>query len=109
MSKLLVITNSDLANGFRLAGVETVIAEDADQAEEMLLGYLDDDEVGIIAINDTYVSELKERVRHRIEQIYKPVVITIPTKTATRPEEQRSYQLSEMIRRSVGIRITFGE
>ena len=42
MSRLLVVTRPDLATGFELAGVETFVVQDAEEAEELIGGWLDD-------------------------------------------------------------------
>ncbi len=107
MAKLAVITDPSLASGFRLAGVEVHTVSSADEARRVLLGLMGEGEMGIIAINSDFLSALDEGTRRRLDESYKPVVVALPTGAAVAPEERRSRHIAELIRRAIGIRITF--
>lgn len=109
MAKLTVITNPILASGFRLAGVEVVPAENRDKANSELVRLLDEGEAGIIAIDAPYFSALDYSTARRIEQMVKPVVVSLPMGADVLPEQRRSHQIAELIRRAIGIRMTFHE
>lgn len=109
MAKLTVITNPMLAPGFRLAGVEVVAAASQETAGRELVRLLDEGEAGIIAIDAPYFSGLDYGTARRIEEIVKPVVISLPVGADVLPEQQRSRQIAELIRRAIGIRMTFRE
>jgi vacuolar-type H+-ATPase subunit F/Vma7 len=109
VAKLTIITNPSLAPGFRLAGVEVVVAQDGVQAREALVRLINEGEAGIIAMDAPYFSALDSATAQRIEELVKPVVVSLPVGTATAPEQRRSRQIAELIRRAIGIRMTFRE
>ncbi len=52
MYKLVVLTDSDTGDGFRLAGVDVVTVDSPDEARRRLNELIDDDSSGIIAVNE---------------------------------------------------------
>ncbi len=109
MAKLTVITNPTLAPGFRLAGVEVVQASSHERAQSELVRLLDEGEAGIIAIDTGFLSALDYATTRRIEEMVKPVVVSLPVGADVLPEQRRSHQIAELIRRAIGIRMTFRE
>lgn len=109
MAKLTVITTPSLAPGFRLAGVEVIAAENRVTAHGALVRLIDEGEAGIIAIDAPFLRELDYATARRIEEMVKPVVVALPTGTDVLPEQRRSRQIAELIRRAIGIRMTFRE
>lgn len=109
MAKLMVITNPALAPGFRLAGVEVIAAENQERAHNALVRLMDEGEAGIIAMDAPYFSGLDYATARRIEETIKPVVVSLPIGAEVLPEQRRSRQIAELIRRAIGIRITFRE
>ncbi len=109
MAKLTVITQSSLAPGFRLAGVEVIAADNRESARNALVRLIDEGEAGIIAIDAPFLSDLDYSTARRIEEMVKPVVVSLPIGTETLPEQRRSRQIAELIRRAIGIRMTFRE
>lgn len=109
MAKMAVITDPALASGFRLAGVEVHAVGSAEEARRLLLTLMDEAESGVIAINADYLSALDDMTRRRLEESYRPVVVALPTGVALAPMERRSSRIAELIRRAIGIRITFRE
>ena len=109
MAKLTVITNPSLAPGFRLAGVQVITADNSERASTVLGQLIDEGDAGIIAIDAPFLSELDYATRRRIEAMIKPVVVSLPTGTTVLPEQRRSRQIAELIRRAIGVRMTFRE
>jgi vacuolar-type H+-ATPase subunit F/Vma7 len=109
VAKLTIITNPALAPGFRLAGVDVVVAEDGTRAREALVRLIHEGEAGIIAMDAPYFSALDSATAQRIQELVKPVVVSLPVGTETQPEQRRSHQIAELIRRAIGIRMTFRE
>ncbi len=107
MARLTVITNPRLAPGFRLAGVEVIAAESRESANTALVRLLNEGDAGIIAIDAPFLSALDYATARRIEEIVKPVVVSLPVGADVLPEQRRSRQIAELIRRAIGIRITF--
>ncbi|HXH14013.1 MAG TPA: V-type ATP synthase subunit F [Alphaproteobacteria bacterium] len=107
MAKLVVITDPTMAPGFRLAGVEVHAANTVDEARRLLMALIEEGEAGVIAMNASYLEALDDIMRRRIEASYKPVVVALPSGEAVTPEARRSRQIAELIRRAIGVRITF--
>jgi vacuolar-type H+-ATPase subunit F/Vma7 len=109
MAKLTVIIDPSLAPGFRLAGVETFAVRGPAEAQRVLLRLLAEGEAGVIAVDSAYLARLDDPVRRRIETSYPPVVIAIPSGVTAGTEARRSRFIAELIRRAIGIRMTFHE
>jgi V/A-type H+-transporting ATPase subunit F len=104
--KLIVLTDPDNADGFRLAGVDVEVAENPEVARKKLAGLVDDDGSGIIAVNEALMATLDDRLRRKIDTIYRPIVIPLPIwETLEVGEDHRAY-LARLIRRAIGFDIT---
>ena len=109
MGKLVVVTNPELAAGFRLAGVDVFSARTREEAQEVLRSLLARSEDDVVAVDSEYLVEPPEDIRRRVEEGYHPLVIGIPKPRVVRPEDRRSHYIREMIRRAIGFQIAFGE
>lgn len=109
MAKLTVITRSSLSAGFRLAGVEVIEADDAESAHGALARLLDEGKAGMIAMDAPYFSALDYETTRRIERMVKPVIVSMPAGPGLFPQQRRSRQIAELIRRAIGIRMAFRE
>ncbi|MDH4140026.1 MAG: V-type ATP synthase subunit F [Coriobacteriia bacterium] len=106
MYKLVVLTDSDTADGFRLAGVDVLVADSQELARKQLNELIDDESSGIIAVNERMMAAIDERTQQKIDSIYRPIVISLPIKEQlTVGEDHRAY-LSRLIRRAIGFDIT---
>ena len=108
MGRLIVITTSDMALGFQLAGVETIAVDQPARAQALLREFLDNEEANLIAIRQDLLRDADSRLQRRVENSYRPVVMAIPGGTPAMPEESRRHYLTELIRRAIGFQITFG-
>ena len=106
MYKLVVLTDSDTADGFRLAGVDVVVAESEDVARKRLNSLLDDESSGIIAVNERIMAAIDERTQRKIDSIYRPIVISLPIKEKLEMGEDHRAYLARLIRRAIGFDIT---
>lgn len=104
MRKLIVLTDPESADGFRLAGVEVmeVVEEDRVKIKKQLVALINDDDVGIVAINEDFMGAVDERTRAKIDKLYRPIVVSIPSKKKLEVGEARSAYLAKMIRRAIG-------
>ena len=81
MYKLVVLTDPDTADGFRLAGVDVRGRRLArGGARAALTSLLDDDSSGIIAVNEKMMAAIDERMQKKIDSIYRPIVVSLPIK-----------------------------
>jgi V/A-type H+/Na+-transporting ATPase subunit F len=103
---LIVLTDPDNAGGFRLAGVDVVVAESITDARAKLASMLDDDETGIIAINERLTEAIDERMAKKIESIYRPIVVSLPIREKLEVASDHQAYLARLIRRAIGFDIT---
>jgi len=107
MSRLLVVTRPDLVPGFQLAGVEAFGAEDAETAQELISNWLETNEVNLLAIDDGLVAVMDPAFIKRLESSEHLPHLLIPGGKPLGPEASRRYRVAEMIRRAIGLHITF--
>jgi V/A-type H+-transporting ATPase subunit F len=104
--KVVVLTDIDTADGFRLAGVDVEVIESPEQGRRTLTSLLDDDETGIIAISERLMSSVDERIQKKIDSIYRPIVVSLPIREKLELGEDHRAYLSRLIRRAIGFDIT---
>jgi V/A-type H+-transporting ATPase subunit F len=104
--RLVVLTDADSADGFRLAGVDVEVISSAEQATTRLNRLLDDDDTGIIAVNGVYLAGIEERTQRKIDSIYRPLVVALPLKEQLELGEDHRAHLARLIRRAIGFDIT---
>ncbi len=102
MYKFVVLTDSDTAAGFRMAGVETREAANVEEARRILPELLQDEDAGIIAVSEEFMQGLDERLTIRIDQLSRPIVIPIPGRA--RGGGGMAY-IERLLRRAIGYNI----
>ena len=106
--RLVIITDTLRAYGFRLAGVETIAVEAAQSAEEQLSKLMCRGDVGIVGMNENYMADLDPAIRRKLDQANAPLLIAIPPGTLETARELQAKRVAESIRRIIGWRINFG-
>ena len=106
MYKVIVLTDADTADGFRLAGVDVEVVDTPEATRARLVSLLDDDGTGIIAVNEQLMSAVDERIRKKIDSIYRPIVVSLPIREKLEIGEDHRAYLSRLIRRAIGFDIT---
>ena len=106
MYKLVVLTDSDTGDGFRLAGADVVTADSPDEARKRLNELIDDDSSGIVAVNEAFMADIDERTQQKINSTYRPIVISLPIREKLHTDEDHRAYLSRLIRRAIGFDIT---
>lgn len=107
MAHLAVLSNPQLADGFRLAGIPTMVAEPGDPARAVLRSLLRDEELGLLLITDDLWRSLDERTRRSLEFVPRPLTLAIPAGEITEGGARREL-LGEMLERAIGYRIELG-
>lgn len=107
MRKMVVLTDPESADGFRLAGVDVLEVPEGDRAKikKALVNLINDDDIGVVAINEEFMSGVDEGTRAKIDRLYRPIVVAIPAKTRLDVGEARASYLAKMIRRAIGFDI----
>ncbi len=106
MYKVIVITDAETADGFRLAGCDVQEVDGPEMARRTLASLVDDDESGIIAVNERLMSAVDERLQRKIDSIYRPIVVSMPVREKLQVGEDHRAYLSRLIRRAIGFDIT---
>ena len=102
MYKFVVVTDSDRASGFRLAGAEVIEATSALEARNLIPPLLYKDDIGIVAVNEEYMLLLDEKVMDRIEKMHRPLIIPLPSKS--KEIDRRTY-IERLLRKAIGYNI----
>lgn len=76
--KIAVIGDAALATGFRLGGISSVFVVDKGEAfEKKLNEILNDQDYGIVIVNELYLAGIDWKLRKRVDTIAHPVVISV--------------------------------
>lgn len=104
MARLVVVSNASLADGFRLAGPETIIARPGPDAAAALRAVTLEGDVGLVLVTVDLWESVDERLRGLLERLPRPVVLPIPAGGAAGVAERRQL-IGEMLQRAIGFRI----
>lgn len=107
MGRLLVITQPALAPGFQLAGVETFAVNDSASAQRLIAGWLDQGEVGLLAIDEDLFDGFNASFRRRLEANDRLPAVALPNGLPVSDEASRRSHIADLIRRAIGFHITF--
>ncbi len=105
MARLCVVAKPDLVDGFRLAGAEVHPAPTPELATEVLRALLRRPDVGLIALDADYYSDLEDRLRRQVERSALPVVVALPVGRAPEAGAARSAYVAELIQRAIGLKM----
>lgn len=106
---VIVVIPAELETGFRLAGVETVIAESAQDAGNALDRLLDESMRGVIAVYEPFLAQVSPEKLGAYEALVAPVVVPLPAGLEEHDEGSHQARISAMLSRAIGYHITFGE
>jgi V/A-type H+/Na+-transporting ATPase subunit F len=109
LRRVVIFTDIESADGFRLAGVETVEGNDeAAENKKTLLKLINDDDIGVIGITENILNSIDDATRAKVDRMNRPIVVTLPTTTQLEVTEARHAYLAKMIRRAIGFDIKIG-
>lgn len=106
MYKVIVLTDPDNADGFRLGGVDVREATSEEDAHRLLASVVDEEVAGVVAVNEAWLANLDDRLRHKIDSVYRPIVVGIPVHATLKVSEDRGAPLARLIRRAIGFDLT---
>lgn len=105
MARIAVITDSDTALGFRLAGVDAFDVSSGRDAEVLIERFLRNREYEIVAYSEEYQPHLSELLKRRVEESTLPVFISVPSVTSSREgregEREEEY-IARVLQRALG-------
>lgn len=102
MFKIVVITDPDTGDGYRLAGAQVIEAGNPEEAGRVIIPVLNADDIGIIAIREDFMAGLDETLLKKIRVCYHPIIIPIPS-----PQIGRSTKgyVERLLKRAIGYNI----
>lgn len=106
MYKFVALTETQVADGFRLGGAEAVPVGTVEEARRELTQLLEREDVGIIAFDERFDRAIDERLQRKIDSIYRPVVVMLPLREELDIEDFMKDRLRTMIRKAVGFDVT---
>lgn len=107
MNKMIVLTKSDQAEGFRLAGVDAIGVDDVLAVERLIQSWLANKDELLLALDDGLFTQLSESLIKRMYASNELLLVTIPDQAVSGGERARKQQIYEMIRHATGVRIRF--
>jgi len=105
MEKILAVGDRETILGFAIAGVEGIAAKE--DAEELVLGILSEKDekrkVGLLIIQEDVLRKFSAKSKRLIDNISKPVVVSIPSKFGTSLEDGEDF--AKMVKKAIGIEL----
>ncbi len=95
-----LISKGDWSSGFRLAGVNVLEVKSAQEAKDLLQGFIDRNEPSLVAIEEDLFPTNDKKLQKHLEEKPFPVVLPLP-KIDISKEDQEKY-VSELVRSCIG-------
>jgi len=107
MKKLVVVTTTDQMYGFRLAGINAIGVDEADDVRQLISSWLNNKEELLLAVDDSLFSKLSKEIIDRIYESENMLLVTIPDGPVSGAETSKRHRIFEMIRHATGTQIKF--
>lgn len=101
---MVVVTNASLADGFRLAGADVVVATSGAGAAATLRAVVGLASAGVVLVTDDLWEGIPQRLRGTLENLAQPIVLEVPAGAGFDVGSGR-VQIVEMLGRAIGYRI----
>jgi len=102
--KIAVIGDRALAAGFRLAGIYHVYTtEKGKEFEDKLKEVLNNEEFGIVIVNENYLPGIDWRLKKKIDNLAHPVVVGVADISG---KTEESEDLGELIKKALGFDVS---
>lgn len=107
MSRLLVVTQPELASGFHLAGVDAFAAANAEEACQLIAKWLDSGESGLLAVDEKLLAGFDAAFRRRLDGAEQLPYLTLPSGSAAEGDLSEQRRIAALLRQAVGVHISF--
>ncbi|RLG19642.1 V-type ATP synthase subunit F [Candidatus Micrarchaeota archaeon] len=97
--KIVVIGDSTLVTGFKLAGVTEYYVAEGKEAEDKVAELMKAGNAGVIIVNEDLMVQMDWRLKRKIEAAAKPIVVPVPSRKGPVGEAE---SLREMVKRALG-------
>jgi V/A-type H+-transporting ATPase subunit F len=105
MAKMVVLTDSETATGFRLAGVE-VYETEADQAQAALEQLITSDDYGLVAVDESLIADPVKAGERAMRGRNLPILLPMPSLGAAfGDEDDAAAYMQAMVRSAIGFDI----
>jgi V/A-type H+-transporting ATPase subunit F len=102
MPTCIVVTDSETADGFRLAGVEVLVSRGGEETSRLVEGVMEKRECGLLLMKEELMEGLAESLRRRLEKAGVPLLVPLPLDMNWWREQRGMEYLLRLIRRSIG-------
>ena len=105
--KIAVLTEAESAAGYRLAGLEVLVAADGPAAEKLLIRAMQEGDYALIAINEALLPDPYRIVKREMRGRDMPVLLPIPSiasALADKGEDTKAY-MRRLIVEAIGYEI----
>jgi vacuolar-type H+-ATPase subunit F/Vma7 len=76
---ILIVSYPELALGYRLGGIDTISANEASIAAELIYQASENDQIGLIGVDETFYRILDPKFLEIIRKRGSPVILPIPS------------------------------
>ena len=104
MGKILALALPDLANGFRLAGLDTHAVRSQEDTYQTLRRAVDGRTHELIILPQEHFAQFDERQRKELDHLVDQVVVPVPMSNFSEQPSPRNF-VSELVRRAIGFQI----
>jgi V/A-type H+/Na+-transporting ATPase subunit F len=105
MPRMLVVTDAETANGFRLAGVEA-LETDAAGAQEALEGAILSDDYGLVVVDESLIADPVKAAERVMRGRDLPVLLPMPGLSAAFDHEaDATAYMQRLVRGAIGFDI----
>jgi vacuolar-type H+-ATPase subunit F/Vma7 len=107
MTHMIIITRPEMADGFRLSGVDVRSVDCVNDAAQIVTDLLHVKEPVVLAIDDGIFNQLDPALVKQVHKSDKTLLVTIPEGPMRVGEIKRMDRVYDMIRHATGVRIKF--
>ena len=110
MYNVLAIVPRGQGIGFNIAGVRVCEAADKSDAIETLISEMDNDENGLILIDEMYMEGIPQKLQKKVDESTVPLVVSVPIVSQWEYIHDQDERFEQIIHRAIGYRIKiFGD
>ena len=103
--KILALVPSDFALGFKLTGIDTEPCAFPEEAKEYLSKELTESRYSIIIMDEEFLLSFEARLRKKIQESTKPLVMAIPLKKTFQAQLKPKDYFLKMVQDAIGYEI----
>lgn len=102
MRYFLISDNIDTLTGFRLAGIEGIVAHTEPEVREHLEHALADNEIGILLITEKLAALCPDIIYKIKAELHSPLLVSIPDRHGS---DRENDSITKYVREAIGIKI----